>query len=64
MKRTVDGVGKLLVGGDSKEDIRGLHRNLEFMEVIVLKNARMFQRRFHKRLRAGLGIFLEKMSLQ
>ena len=63
MKRAVDGVGKLMVGGDGKKYIGCLHRNLEFMEVIVLKYARVFERRFNKRLRTGFGVFLQKMFL-
>ena len=62
--RAVDGIGKLLVCGDGKEDVRGLHRNLEFMKIIILENSRMFERRFHQRLRTGLGIFLQKVAFQ
>ena len=64
MERAVDGVGKLMVGGDGKKYIGCLHRNLEFMEVIVLKYARVFERRFNKRLRTGFGVFLQKMFLE
>ena len=64
MKRAVDGVGKLVIGSHGKEHVRGLHRNLKIMKIIVLKDTRMLERRFNQRLGAGLGIFLQKMPLQ
>ena len=64
MKWTVDGIGKLLIGGNGQKHVGCLYRNLEFMEIVILQDARMFQRRFNERLGTWFGIFFQKMLFQ
>jgi len=46
-----------MISGDRQEDVRGFHRNLEFVKIIVLKDFRMIERAFDHRLGARLAVF-------
>src|SRR3546814_13405059 len=53
MERAVDRVGELRIGGDREEDVARLHRDLIFVEVVILKQLDMVERAFDERLGAG-----------
>ncbi len=64
MQWVVAGVGKLLISRDREENVGRLHADLEFVEVVVLQDARVVERRLDHRLRAGLAVFLQQVLLE
>ena len=64
MQRVVAGFGKLLVGRHREEDVGRLHADLELVEIVVLQDARMVERRFDHRLGARLAVLVEQVPLQ
>ena len=64
MQRVVAGVGELLVGRHRQEDVRRLHADLEFVEVVILQDAGMIQRALDHRLRAGLAVLFQQVLLE
>ena len=64
MQRTIDFARQLLIGGDSEEDVAGLHCDLVVAEAVVLQDADVIERAFDQSLGAGLAIFLELVLLE
>ena len=53
-----------LIGGDGEEHVRGLHADLELVEVVVLAGCGRGERALDHRLGAGLAVFLQQVALQ
>ena len=64
MQRAIDRFGELLIGGDREEQVGRLHRDLVFVEIVVLQQLDMIERALDQRLGAGLAIFLEQVLLE
>ena len=64
MKRAIDLVGELLVGGDGEEHVAGFDRHFVLAEVVVLEDPDMVERAFNQRLGAGLAILFEQVLLE
>ena len=64
VQRAIDRIGELHVGGDREEHVARLHRDLVFVEIVVLQQLDMVERAFDQRLGAGLAIFLEQVLLE
>ena len=64
MDRGVGGIGQLLIGGGGKEDVAGLHADLEFVEIVVLQDLDMVEAGFHHRSRAGLAVFFQQVLFE
>ena len=64
VQRAVDLLGELLVGGDREEQVGGLHRDLVFVEVVVLEQLDMVERALDQRVGARLAVFLQQVALQ
>ena len=64
MQWVVAGVGELLIRRNRQEDVGRLHADLELMEIVILQDARVIERRFDHRLRAGLAVLLEQVPLE
>jgi hypothetical protein len=64
VERAIHRFGELLIGGDGEEQVAGLHRDLVFVEVVVLEQLDVVERAFDQRLRARLAIFFEQVLFQ
>ena len=64
MQRTINRIGKAHIGSDREEDVGGLHRDLIFVEIAILQQLDMVERRFDQRLRARLAIFFEQVFFE
>ncbi len=64
VERTVDRFGELHIGGDREEHVAGLHRDLIFVEILVLEQLDMVERALDQRFGAGLAIFFEQILFQ
>ena len=53
-----------MIGGDREEHVARLHRDLIFVEVVVLEQLDMIERAFDQRLGAGLAIFFEQVLFE
>ena len=61
MQRVVALLSQLLVGSHGHEHIRGLHRDFELVEVVVLQNFGMLKGGFNQRVGVRLAVFFEQM---
>src|SRR4029079_17238318 len=64
VKRTIDLVGELLVGGDGEEHVARLDRDLIVAEAVILEDPDMVERALHQGLGARLAILLEQILLE
>ena len=64
MDRRVGHLTKGLIGSRREEDIGGFHRDLEFVEVIVLQDLDVIHPALDHRIRARLAVFLQQVPLQ
>ena len=64
MQGAVDGIGQAHIGGNREENVRCLHRDFKFVEIMVLQQLDMVKRAFNQRLRARLAIFFEQVFFQ
>ena len=61
MDGAVNSISKAHIGRNRQKDVRRLHRNLIFVEIMILKQLDMVQRAFNQRLGAWLAIFFEQI---
>ena len=64
MDRRIGGLRDALVGGGGEEYVRRFHADLEFVEVVVLKDANVLESRFDHRLGTWLAVFLQQAPFQ
>ena len=64
MQRAIDLFGELLIGGDGKEQVAGLYRDLEFVKVVILQQLDMVERTFDQGIGARLAIFFEQILFE
>ena len=64
MQRAIDCIGQALIGGDSQEDVAGFHRDLVFVEVVVLQQLDVIHRAFDQRFGAGLAVFFQQIAFK
>jgi hypothetical protein len=64
VERVVAGFGELLIGGDREKHVRGLARDLELEEIVVLEDPGVVERALDHRLGARLAIALQQVALQ
>ena len=64
MQRTINGFRELLIGRHGQEQVRGLHADLELVEVVVLQDASMVESAFDHRLGTGLAVAFQQVPLQ
>ena len=64
MERAIDRVSQLRIGGDREEHVACLHRDLIFVEILVLQQLDMVERAFDQRFGAGLAIFFEQVLFE
>ena len=64
MERVVAGFGKTLIRRDGEEDVGGFHADLEFVEIVVLQDARVVERAFDHRLGTRFAVALEQVAFE
>ncbi len=64
VQRAIHDLGELLIGRDCQEQVGRLHRDLVFVEVVILQDLDMVERALDQSLGAGLAIFLEQVLFE
>ena len=64
MQGAIDRLSQAHIGGHREENVRCLHRDFKFVEVMILQQLDMVQRTFNQRLRARLAIFFEQVFFE
>ena len=64
MDRRVGHIGQLLIGRRRQEHVRGLHADLEFVEIVVLQQLDVIEPAVHHRIRAGFAVFFQQVLFQ
>jgi hypothetical protein len=64
MQRLVDELAELAISLDGHEDLAGLERDLEVLEVVALENFDMAQGGFHQRVGIRLAVFFLQVAFQ
>ena len=64
MERAIDRFGEAVIGGDREEHVARLHRDLVFVEVVILQQLDMVEGAFDQRLGAGFAVFFQQVLFQ
>ncbi len=64
MQRIVTCFGQAVIGGNRKEHIGCLDRNLELVEILIFKDFGVVQRTFDHRLRAGFAVTFQQFLFE
>ena len=64
MQRAIDRFGEAVIGGDREKHVARLHRDLVFVEIVILQQLDMVERAFDQRFGAGLAVFFQQVLFQ